>query len=166
MRRGVIIQGSSNSLGETYKITSLVSEKMGYPIVDLKSKRIGQFDYEFRNKNDDFHPLRKHIVDSYDILILATPVYWYTMSGIMKKFLDRFSDCLEKETGHKLKGKEMAVISSGEDEILKDGFHMPFIETSRYLGMKYITDIHSWHSNGEIPEKVKIRLEDFIRKIS
>jgi multimeric flavodoxin WrbA len=50
---------------------------------------------------------------------MVTPVYWYTMSGIMKVFFDRFSDLLriEKDLGRKLRGKSMAVISCGADEI-------------------------------------------------
>ncbi|MCP4458779.1 MAG: NAD(P)H-dependent oxidoreductase [Cytophagales bacterium] len=39
---------------------------------------------------------------------MATPVYWYSMSGIMKVFLDRIYDVLtiEKELGRKLHGKK------------------------------------------------------------
>ncbi len=48
------------------------------------------------------------IVDKYDVLIFATPVYWYSMSGIMKVFFDRITDLLtiKKDIGRKLKGKK------------------------------------------------------------
>ena len=149
MKKGIIIQGSSNSNGETKLISTYVSQQTGFKIVDLKIKTIGEFDYEFRNTNDDFHPLMKEIVNNYDIMILATPVYWYTMSSIMKTFFDRISDCLktEKETGRKLRGREMAIISSGSDRELKDGLHMPFKESAKYLGINYINDVHCWIEN-------------------
>jgi multimeric flavodoxin WrbA len=84
MKKGIIILGSSNSNGDTKKIVSFVTEKTDYPMVDLETKNITEFDYEFKNKNDDFHPLITEIVNTYEIIIFTTPVYWYTMSGIMK----------------------------------------------------------------------------------
>ncbi len=167
MKKGIIILGSSNSNGETKKIVSFVSKRMNYPIIDLRTKHISEFDYEFKIRNDDFHPLIKNIVNNFDIMIFATPVYWYTMSGIMKTFFDRISDCLkiEKDIGRKLKGMEMAVISCGSDRDLKNGFHMPFIETSKYLGMNYISDVHCWIDNGTIPNSVRKKLSEFITTI-
>lgn len=167
MKRGIIILGSSNSLGETYKVASYISKNTSYKIIDLKTKNILEFDYDFNNKNDDFIPLMKDLVDNYDLMIFATPVYWYSMSGIMKTFFDRISDCLivEKEIGRKLRGKEMAVISCGSDKELKTGFHMPFIETANYLGMIYNDDVHCWIENNELSAKVKTRLDVFIKNI-
>jgi multimeric flavodoxin WrbA len=167
MKKGTILLGSSNSYGETYTVAKYVSDKTNYPIIDLKSKNIAPFDYEFNNSNDDFLPLIRHIVDNYDIIIFATPVYWYTMSATMKVFFDRISDCLkiEKETGRKLRGKEMAVISCASDNELKNGFHMPFIESAHYLGMKYMGDVHCWIENNEIPAEVKLNLDAFVQKV-
>lgn len=167
MKKGIIILGSSNSNGDTYKAASFVSQQMNYSIIDLKTKNIAEFDYEFKNRNDDFHPLINEVVSQYDLIIFATPVYWYTMSGILKTFLDRISDCLkiEKDVGRKLRGMEMAVLSCGSDKQLKDGFHMPFVETSKYLGMNYIGDVHCWIENNNLPHLVETKLGDFINQI-
>jgi multimeric flavodoxin WrbA len=167
MKKGIIIQGSSASFGDTYKVVSYVCEKSGYDFVDLKTKRIGQFDYDFQNRDDDFLPLIKDIVDQYDLIIFATPVYWYTMSGTMKKFIDRISDCLkiEKEIGRKLRNKKMAVISCSNDDELKHGFYMPFIETAKYLGMEYIGEVHAWIENDEISENVISKLDHFVQQL-
>ena len=167
MKKGIIILGSANSNGETRKVVSFVANKLSYPIVDLKTKNISEFDYEFKNRDDDFHPLIQEIVNNYKIIIFATPVYWYSMSGIMKTFFDRISDCLkiEKETGRKLRGLDIAVISCGSDKILKNGFHMPFIETAKYLGMNYVSDVHCWIENGTIPIPVQNALNKFIKSI-
>ena len=97
MKKGIILLGSSNSQGNTRKIVDFVSAQTGFPIIDLKTKNILEFDYEFKNRHDDFHPLIKEIVNNYELIIFATPVYWYTMSGILKTFFDRISDCLKIE---------------------------------------------------------------------
>ena len=168
MKKGVILLGSSNSNGETFAVSKFISDQTNYPIIDLKTKNIGPFDYEFKNSNDDFLPLMKEIVNNFEIIIFATPVYWYTMSGTMKLFFDRISDCLktEKETGRKLRGMEMAVLSCGSDRELKNGFYMPFIESANYLDMKYIGAIHCWLENNIIPEEVKQNLNKFAQLIS
>ncbi|PWJ43680.1 flavodoxin family protein [Sediminitomix flava] len=168
MKKGVIILGSSNSKGETSQLVSYINGQTDFDIVDLKTKNIAEFDYEFKNQEDDFLPLIKTIVESYDTILFATPVYWYTMSGIMKTFFDRISDCLkiEKETGRKLRGMNMAVISCGSDHILKEGFHMPFKESANYLGMNYLADVHGWLEDGEIPTTVKQKLGDFVTSLN
>lgn len=167
MKKAILILGSSNNKGETFKIATYVKENTSFSIIDLKTKNIGEFDYEFKNNNDDFLPLMEEIVTNYDLIIFATPVYWYTMSGILKTFFDRFSDCLKtrKDLGRKLRGMKMAVISCGYDKELKNGFHMPFKESANYLGMIYVTDVHCWIRNEEIPIEVKEKLNTFITKI-
>jgi len=144
MTQGIIILGSANSQGDTFKHAHYLSQLTGFPMLDLKTKNILPFDYEFKNQEDDFLDTFKEIVDNYNLLIFATPVYWYSMSGIMKIFFDRISDCLKihKDSGRKLRGKKMAVLSAGYDRELKPGFHMPFIESAKYLGMTYVGDTH------------------------
>lgn len=167
MKKGIILLGSSNSQGNTRKIANFVSEQTGFQIIDLKIKNIFEFDYEFKNRQDDFHPLMQEIVNNYELIIFATPVYWYTMSGIMKTFFDRISDCLkiEKPTGRKLRGMEMAVISCASDRVLKEGFHMPFVESAKYLGMQYVADVHTWVEEGKISSEVEERLFAFVEEL-
>lgn len=165
--KSIILLGSSNSNGNTKKITDLISAKTNSDVIDLKQLNISEFDYEFRNRNDDFHPLIKNIVENYDLMILATPVYWYTMSARMKIFLDRLSDCLKikQETGRKLRGKQMAVVSCGSDKTLKNGFHMPFKETANYLGMEYVGDLHCWVDSNSISREVTASIEKFSKEV-
>ncbi|MCA0931360.1 NAD(P)H-dependent oxidoreductase [Lutimonas saemankumensis] len=162
--KGVIIQGSSRSNGNTGKIVSFIQERTGFESIDLKSKKIGAFDYNFENEGDDFLPLMKEIVYNYDTLIFATPVYWYSMSGIMKNFFDRISDCLktEKELGRMLRGKNMGMVSCGSDAELKKGFEMPFVESANYLGMNYLGNFHTWLENDLIPDSLKTELSIFL----
>ncbi|TVZ55736.1 multimeric flavodoxin WrbA [Lutibacter sp. Hel_I_33_5] len=162
----VIIQGSSKSDGNTSKVINYLNNKNQFDVIDLKIKNIGPFDYDFSNSDDDFLPLIEEIINKYDTIILATPVYWYSMSGILKNFLDRFSDLLDykKELGRKLRGKNLAMISNSGDNDLKNGFTMPFIESANYLGMNYLGDTHAWFINDEIASDAKKLMDDFMKK--
>jgi multimeric flavodoxin WrbA len=140
----VIIVGSSRSNGNTTKIVAGIAEQFDFDIVNLGEHNISYYDYESKNKDDDFIPLIKNIIEKYDTLIFATPVYWYSMSGIMKVFFDRFSDLIriEKETGRKLKGKKMVVISNSHSTEIEATFYLPFQKSAAYLEMDYIGDKH------------------------
>lgn len=163
----VIILGSSRSDGETYQVAQHMIDLRGFDLVDLKTKNIAPFDYEFKNQADDFLPTIRAVIADYDTIIFATPVYWYSMSGTMKIFFDRISDLLDinKETGRKLRGKNMAMLSCASDHDLKPGFTMPFIESANYLGMNYLGDIHAWIEEGQIPTSVQKNIDQFLEKI-
>jgi len=169
MNTKVIIQGSSNPKGNTYKIIQLLNKNNDFDVIDLSTKNIGHFDYEYQNKEDDFLPLMKEIITKYDTLIFATPVYWYAMSSILKAFFDRISDLLtdEKSLGRQLRGKKMAMFSNSGQNDLKEGFTMPFIETAKYLGMDYLGDTHIWFTDDghEIHPDAFIKVDDFKNKL-
>ena len=166
-KKGVVIQGSARSIGNTNKVVRYMADKTGFDVIDLNEKEIGQYDYENKNSNDDFLPLMQLIIGNYDTIVFATPVYWYSMSGIMKAFFDRITDLLktERDLGRKLRGMNMAMISCGSDNHLQDGFTMPFVESANYLGMNYLGDVHTWIVNDEIPEVVVEKVEVFLTQL-
>ena len=141
----VIIVGSSRNDGDTSKLTELLAQKSGWDIIDLNDYEISYYDYKHENQSDDYLRLMRSIIEKYDTLIFATPVYWYSMSGIMKVFFDRITDLLtiEKELGRKLRGKKMAAISCSIGNNLGDLFWLPFSETAKYLGMEYLGNLHT-----------------------
>jgi multimeric flavodoxin WrbA len=166
MNKTVIIQGSSKSNGDTNTVVNYLNTTNQFDIIDLNTKSIGHFDYDFKNANDDFLEIMKEVIEKYDTILFATPVYWYSMSGILKVFFDRISDLLktEKDIGRKLRGKNMAMISCSNANDLKEGFSMPFIESANYLGMNYLGDIHAWVGDGDINVEAKKLIEDFRNK--
>ena len=161
-----IIQGSSRSNGNTKQIAKLVAKELDCDFLDLKNYQIGQFDYDFNNWQDDFLPLMRRIVD-YDLLLFLTPVYWYSMSGVMKTFFDRITDCLEieKETGRKLRGKYMATISCGSERKATEGFFIPFRLSAQYLGMEYVGDLHTWMKKDKPTKKVIRKVKEFTHQL-
>ena len=167
MNKTIIIQGSSKSLGNTHKVVSYLNKVNQFDVIDLKTKTIGPFDYDFANANDDFLPLMEDIISNYNTIVFATPVYWYSMSGILKDFFDRMSDLLHyrKDLGRQLRGKNMAMISNSGANDLKKGFSMPFIESANYLGMNYLGDTHAWIENDEITSEAKALINNFRKLI-
>ena len=162
--KGLIIEGSARKDGNTAKIGEEIRKLTGFEVVHLCEKNIAHFDYAFDNQDDDFFPLIDRIAEHFELIIFLTPVYWYSMSGMMKVFFDRISDCLKihKETGRKLRGKYMMAISISEDDHEYEGFFMPFHNSALYLGMKYLGHIHTWIHDGEIPTPVDERIRTFL----
>ena len=142
--RKVIIVGSSRNIGNTSKITEAISNQFNIDVINLNNYQFSYYDYESKNREDDFLLLMRTIISNYDTLIFATPIYWYSMSGIMKVFFDRFSDLIriEKPIGRQLRGKEFAVISNSHDDEIDYDFYLPFRKSAEYLGMKYIGNKH------------------------
>ena len=141
----LIILGSSRKDGDTKKIVDELISISGWGFIDLNDYNFSYYDYEHKNLDDDYLDLMRKIIVNYDVLIFVTPVYWYSMSGIMKVFFDRITDLLdeEKDLGRKLRGKSMAAISCSVGENLGESFWLPFSETARYLGMKYLCNTHT-----------------------
>ena len=140
----IVIMGSARNDGDTGALIQEVIKMSQWDLLDLNDYHISQYDYNHNNTDDDYLPLMTKIIENYDTMVFATPVYWYNMSGAMKIFFDRITDLLtiKKEQGRLLRGKKMAAISCSHGDNLGEHFWLPFKETARYLGMKYIGGIH------------------------
>ena len=156
MEKTVIIVGSSRKNGNTTAVAEAIAQQYDFSIVNLGDYNFSYYDYESLNITDDFLPLMKEIIQKYDTLIFATPIYWYSMSGVMKVFFDRFSDLIriEKDWGRKLRDKKMAVISNSHDfeKDLDYNFYIPFVKSAEYLGMQYLGNKHF---NADAPEELE-----------
>jgi len=141
----VLIVGSSRNDGDTAYLTNVLVKLSKWDVIDINNYNFSYFDYKHKNRDDDYLTLMSEIINKYDTLIFVTPVYWYSMSGIMKVFFDRITDLLtiEKELGRRLREKKMAVISCSTGENLGENFWLPFLETAKYLGMEYIGNVHT-----------------------
>jgi len=154
----VIIVGSSRKTGNTAKIADEIAIQFKIDIINLNDYQFSYYDYESKNIDDDFIPLIKSILENYDTLIFATPIYWYSMSGILKVFFDRFSDLLriEKEIGRKFRGKNFAVISNSHDNEIDSDFYIPFQKSADYLGAKYLGNNHFNADQFNPKEKIEL----------
>jgi multimeric flavodoxin WrbA len=85
--KNIVILGSSRIDGNTRNVVDKLKNHLDFDLIDLSNYNISYYDYEHKNQNDDFLMLVRNIINNYDTFIFATPVYWYSMSGIMKVFL-------------------------------------------------------------------------------
>ena len=146
MAKTLIIMGSARGDGNTAAAARDLEQRTGGKVIDLLDHHIAPYDYDNNYPDaDDFLSLARRIV-TYDRFILASPVYWYSMSGVMKDFLDRFTDLLtyHKDLGRRLRGKEMGVLSCSAEQVVNPGFYEPFRLSADYLGMTYGPEYHGW----------------------
>ncbi len=134
----IILVGSSRSPGNTLALSRVFAEQIQATVIDLSMYDIAQFDYEFKNRDDDFLPLMKQVLQ-FDRIVLATPMYWYAPSARMKTFMDRISDLLkvDKDLGRQLRGKKAGLLGTGCDAVPAHCFEEVFKLTFAYLGMQY-----------------------------
>lgn len=134
----IVLLASSRSDGNTARLAHAMFADGAVDFVDLAGLSIGYYDYDARNATDDFLPLIRRLVHA-PLWVLATPLYWYTMSAQAKTFIDRLSDLLDahKELGRSFGGTSMAVACCGTDPAPPSSFDEPFRLTCAYLGIRY-----------------------------
>jgi len=99
------------------------------PIIDMRHAEEG-----FQDRHDDYNSIIDRILP-HDTLIFATPIYWYSMSGLMKNLIDRWSQTLKDQAYPDFK-KQMArkvayVAAVGDDEPYMKG--LPLIQSFKYI---------------------------------
>jgi len=136
----IALFASSRRNGNTGQLMDRIAKELDIEVVDLAAKRMSAYDYEHRNRCDDFEPLMKRVL-TFEQLIFATPVYWYAVSPAMKVFLDRISDLLDLpdllEDGRRLRGKEACVVCTSIYDEVPPSFLGAFLDTFNYLGMRF-----------------------------
>lgn len=99
------------------------------PIHDLRHSKNG-----FQFIDDDYDQVIQALLTS-DIVIFTTPIYWYSMSGIMKNMVDRLSHAIRDERFPQLKEKlqttEAIVLAVGGDDPKIKG--LPMIQQFQYI---------------------------------
>jgi multimeric flavodoxin WrbA len=135
----VALIGSSRDGGNSEQLTNLVLKDIPYkklylkdlhikPIHDLRHAREG-----FQKVEDDYDMVIEELENS-DMIVFATPIYWYSMSGIMKNMIDRLSQAIRDNRYPKLKErlkhiKTIAVIVGGDEPRVKG---LPLIQQFQY----------------------------------
>jgi multimeric flavodoxin WrbA len=150
----IALFSSSRRRGNTGQLIDRIALDLNIEVVDLTSQRISSYDYEHLNRNDDFEPLMKRVLE-HDQIIFATPIYWYAVSPAMKVLLDRLSDLLELpdllSDGRRLRGKNAYVVCTSISDEPSAAFMEAFRETFDYLGMLFGGVAHVICQNGYLP---------------
>jgi putative NADPH-quinone reductase len=133
-----VVLGTARQNGDTERAINLAFSGVSIQLVNVKNYNIGGYDYDHKNSNDDFLGIVDNMLSA-ERIVFATPVYWYAMSSELKTFMDRLSDLvtIKKENGRFLKGKRVWLIATGVEDVLPEGFEIPFKRTADYLDMRY-----------------------------
>ncbi len=137
-KKSIIVFGSSRRNGFTGQLVDEVARRHDLRVLNISDYNMTPYDYDHHNRDDDFLPLMRDVA-SHEQIILASPVYWYTMSAQLKVFVDRWSDLLdiEKDLGRTLRGKQGLVISTGGDVKPERSFEECFQHSFAFMGMDY-----------------------------
>ena len=169
VRTTIALFASSRRHGNTGRLMDRVAAELQIDVVDLGDKNITAYDYEHRNRSDDFETLIRRVLE-FDQIILASPVYWYSMSPPMKLFIDRFSDLLDLEDlleqGRRLRGKTAFVVCTSICEAAAPEFVGTFSETFGYLGMRFGGVLHANCQNGYEPGNYQRDIREFVARVA
>jgi hypothetical protein len=139
----VVILGSSRGDGNTARAVRLALPDA--QTCDLSGQSVAPYDYGgVYPDGDRFIAIAESMTRAADI-VLATPVYWYTMSGQMKLFLDRWSDLIttRKDMGRALAGRRLWLLATSPEAEWPAGFEAPFRLTAEYMHMRYAGGVHA-----------------------
>ena len=149
------VQGSPNREGNSKRLSDFVlkgAESEGaqtetvniydYRVTDVWPEYFGDaLGNDFSKADGDDMPVLKEKMMSADVILLATPVYWYQLSGRLKTFVDRWSDTLNPDFSSDLKGKGLALVSTHSGLMLmhsSSGIQSAMEATARFLGMSWM----------------------------
>ncbi|MBM7602740.1 multimeric flavodoxin WrbA [Metabacillus crassostreae] len=136
----VVLHGSTRRNGNTETLTNqaVLGVKVEHiylrdyeikPIEDMRHEQSG-----FGHVNDSYNSIIERIM-SHNILIFATPIYWYSMTGKMKNFVDRWSQTIRDKNiqnfKRQMERKKAFVIAVGGDEPSIKG--LPLIQQFKYI---------------------------------
>lgn len=134
-----VVLGSARRDGNTRALVDAVFPRASAArVIDLNELAIAPYKYDVRHDTDDFLPLLRGLVEARAI-VFATPVYWYSMSGLMKTFFDRLTDATgaHKPLGRALAGRRAFALVTSASDAAPPGFEVPFVETARYFDMRW-----------------------------
>jgi len=108
VQRRIFLNGSMNINGNTARLANQVFRDLEYTPIHLSEFHINQIRPESDQQQDDFQKVMNQLILADDIVI-GTPVYWSSMSGYLKTFIDRFADVLDAP----LAGKRVYLLIQG-----------------------------------------------------
>lgn len=107
MNKILFMNFSPNKKGNTYRIGEALLRNKDYKILQMVDYKISQYGQVF--EDDQISEVFEKIKEA-DTLVIGAPVYWYTVGGLLKTFID----CLYMLDEVKiLKGKKLYLFAQG-----------------------------------------------------
>ncbi|WP_375434144.1 flavodoxin family protein [uncultured Hymenobacter sp.] len=135
----LVVLGSARQAGDTHRLVAGALAKVPHTLVNLLDWPVAPYSYDHEYPAEDAFPHLASLMVQHPAIVFATPVYWYSMSGVMKHFLDRLTDLTDshKQLGRALAGKHAFLLAVGSDHNLPEGFEVPFRRTAAYFDMTF-----------------------------
>ena len=169
MVKTIVIFSSSRTTGNTRQLVDDLSQHAKVDIADLSEYQFSDYDYEHKNIGDDFLPLVQKVL-TYEQVIFASPVYWYSMTPTMKRFLDRITDLLDLpellDLGRELRKKKAFVMATSVSDEIATAFIQCFEHTIKYLGMDYGGYLHMQCKQDHIYKSNDLEMMNFVKSIN
>jgi len=143
-----VIYGGTRDEGNTEMLAKQAVAGLGAESIYLRDYRIRPIEDRrhapggFKDVDDDYNVVIDRVL-AHDVLLFATPIYWYGMTGLMKNFVDRWSQTLRDADRPQfrewMKAKTAYVIAVGGDEPRLKGLPLvkQFQHIFEFFGMKY-----------------------------
>ena len=107
MSKIIFMNGSPNKKGNTNRIGEELLKNISHDILQMSDYRVSQ--YGNVSADDQINEIFKVLEDK-DTIVIGAPIYWYTVGGILKTFIDRLYMLPEAEV---LKGKKLYFFAQG-----------------------------------------------------
>ena len=107
MSKYLFINSSPNKDGNTYRIGEQLLVNLDHEVLQMSDYRISQYGQVYAD--DEMKEVMAKI-DQVDTLVIGAPVYWYTVGGMLKTFIDRLYQLPEALV---LKGKKLYLFAQG-----------------------------------------------------
>ena len=121
MKKILFMNASPNKDGATNKIGESLLKNKDYDKLQMSDYEVSQ--YGMVKDNDQIKDIL-NIIKDYDTIVIGTPVYFYTVSGILKTFIDRLYLLEEAKV---LEGKDVYFFAQGyspDEETVKTIHHL------------------------------------------
>ena len=152
MEKILFVNSSPNRDGNTYRIGEELLKDKEHDVLQMADYRISQYGQVF--EDDEMKEVLKEM-DKYDILVIGSPVYWYTVGGMLKTFIDRLYMLPEAEA---LRGKKLYLFAQGSAPSSDTVKSIEFLSNrlSYLMGMELKGVVTDSSDGREILSKMKI----------
>ena len=152
MEKILFVNSSPNRDGNTYRIGEELLKDKEHEVLQMADYRISQYGQVF--EDDEMKEVLKEM-DKYDILVIGSPVYWYTVGGMLKTFIDRLYMLPEAEA---LRGKKLYLFAQGSAPNQDTVKSIEFLSNrlSYLMGMELKGVVTDSSDGREILSKMKI----------
>ena len=131
MEKIIFMNGSPNKSGNTFRIGEEILKGISHDILQMSDYKVSQYGQVY--EDDEINKIFEKI-KNVDTIVIGAPVYWYTVSGIVKTFIDRLYLLPEAEM---LKGKNLYFFAQGSapDELARQSITFLATRVSELMGI-------------------------------